>query len=54
MRAARQIDVPDSMILATGVLIGADLLATNDRAMATAASDAVPGMRVLLLADLET
>jgi predicted nucleic acid-binding protein len=52
MRATRRVSIPDSLILATGVLIGADVIATNDRAMAASARDLVPDMRVLLLADL--
>jgi predicted nucleic acid-binding protein len=53
IRASRQVAVPDSMILATSVLIGADTLATNDRALAAVARDAAPDVRVLLLADLK-
>ena len=53
MRAARRLTVTDSMILATGILVGADILATNDRALAAAARDVASGMRVLLLADLK-
>jgi predicted nucleic acid-binding protein len=53
LRASRKVAVPDSLIIATAVLVGADVLATNDRAMATAARDAAPRLRVLLLADLE-
>ena len=52
MRSVRKITVTDSMILATGVLIGVDILATNDRALAAAAPEVAPGMTVLLLSDL--
>jgi predicted nucleic acid-binding protein len=53
IRASRQVAVPDAMILATGVLVGADTLATNDRALAAVARAAAPRMKVLLLADIK-
>jgi predicted nucleic acid-binding protein len=52
MRAMLKMAVPDSLILATGVLIGADVLATNDRDLAAAARSVAPGITSLVLADL--
>ncbi|CAN5642829.1 hypothetical protein BH23CHL8_BH23CHL8_07270 [soil metagenome] len=52
MRATRQLSVPDSLILATGVLVDARVVATNDRALAAGARALTPGHQVLLLGDL--
>jgi predicted nucleic acid-binding protein len=52
MRAARQLSVPDSLILATGVLVDARVVATNDRALAAGARALTPDAHVLLLGDL--
>jgi predicted nucleic acid-binding protein len=53
IRASRVVSFPDSLIIATGVLIGADVLATNDRRLATAARGGTSGIDVLVLGDLD-
>jgi predicted nucleic acid-binding protein len=52
IRADTGLDLLDASILATGVLTSADVLVTNDRALAAATPNIVPELRVLLLADL--
>jgi predicted nucleic acid-binding protein len=49
IRAETGLAMPDSLILATGLLTGARLVATNDRALADAVTHAATGMEVLLL-----
>ena len=52
IRAAARVGVPDSLIIATGVLTRATLMATNDRVLASASRASVTGMGVLLLSEL--
>jgi hypothetical protein len=52
IRAATRLGMPDASILATGVLTMAQVLATNDRHLADAASSVAPHIDVLLLAEV--
>ena len=52
LRAKRQLSAPDSLILATAVLVDARVFATNDRALAAGARALMPGSNVLLLGEL--
>lgn len=49
IRAQTGLGMPDSLIMATGLLTGAQLIATNDRALADAVRRAADGMEVLTL-----
>ena len=51
MCAESSLRLPDSIVLATGILAGATYLVTNDRRLAAAAQGLAPGMVVCLLAD---
>jgi predicted nucleic acid-binding protein len=50
--AATRLGMPDASILATGILTTADVLATDDREFARAASSVLPRLDVVLLADM--
>jgi predicted nucleic acid-binding protein len=52
IRASTRLGMPDASILATGVLTTAQVLATNDRQLAGAASAVAPNIDVLLLAEV--
>ncbi|MFN8519509.1 MAG: PIN domain-containing protein [Chloroflexota bacterium] len=52
IRAATALRMPDSVVIATGVLTTSHILVTNDRRLAAAVPDVVPGMQVVLLSDL--
>lgn len=46
------LQLPDAVVIATGVMTSAQILVTNDRRLATAVPNVVPEMRVVLLSDL--
>ena len=49
IRAETRLGMPDSLIVATGLLTRAQLIATNDAALVDAVGGAAAGMEVLLL-----
>jgi predicted nucleic acid-binding protein len=52
MRGLMRLELPDAIVLATGVLTSCQVLVTNDRRMAAAARQAVPELKVVLLSEV--
>ena len=49
IRAVSGFRTPDALIIATAIVVEADILVTNDRSWRAAAEALVPNLRVLLL-----
>ena len=49
IRAATGLRTPDALMVATALLIGADILVTNDRSWKAAVDSVGPGLRLHLL-----
>lgn len=52
IRSESSLRMPDAVVIATGILTSAQYLITNDRRLAAAVPQVVPGMQVVLLSDL--
>ncbi len=52
VRAGTSLAMPDSVVIATGVLTSSTILVTDDRRLAVAVPQVVPAIQVCLLSDL--